>query len=69
MAQARHKIEPDQVKAMAATQGVALSSEAAAGIAAGLAAVGAAAARETTPWFEAEPASYVVAQMAGRGRK
>ncbi len=64
------KLDADLVKAVFAAQGVALSApEAASGIAASLSAAGAAAAWAATTQFEAEPASYVVAQLAARGRK
>jgi hypothetical protein len=70
MAQDRHKLDAGLVAATASSQGVALSnSEAAGQIAASLSAIGAAAARAMTTQFEAEPASYVLAQLAGRGRK
>jgi hypothetical protein len=69
MAQDRHKLDADLVKAVFAAQGVTPSTpDAAAGIAAALSATGAAAARAMTDQFEAEPASYVVAQLATRGR-
>lgn len=69
MAQDRHKLDADLVKAVFAVQGVALSTPDAAGsIAASLSAAGAAAARAATTRFEAEPANYVVAQLAARGR-
>ena len=70
MAQDRHKLDADLVKAVFAAQGVALSTpEAASGIAAALSTAGAAAARAATTQFEAEPANYVVAQLASRGRQ
>jgi hypothetical protein len=70
MAQDRHKLDADLVKAVFAAQGVTLSTaDAAGGIAAALSAASVAAARAMTDHFEAEPANYAVAQLACRGRK